>query len=68
MIEQNLQYQFALQGQMDTANRLFRTQAELAEARQIIGKLNAELEELKKNGEQHSGVPNGTVQPIGDEL
>lgn len=55
MIEQNAQYQFALQGQIDTANRLYRTQAELAEARMLIGKLNAEIEELKKqNGEQNS--------------
>lgn len=49
MIEQNAQYQFALQGQIDTANRLYRTQAELAEARQIIGKLNADIAELKAN-------------------
>lgn len=62
MIEQNAQYQFAMQGVMNANNLLFRTQAELAEARMLIGKLNAEIEELKKQNGEQNGTGNGNLQ------
>lgn len=37
-----------MQGVMNANNLLFRTQAELAETRMMLGKVTAELEELKK--------------------
>lgn len=62
-------YELAMMGQLNLLNQLYAVQAELAEARQIIGKLNAEIQELKNNGEQgnisggHPGdvsIDNGT--------
>lgn len=51
-----------MQGVMNANNLLFRTQVELAEARMLIGKLNAELEELKKQKGKQNGTGDGDIQ------